>query len=271
MAVGALAAGCSGPGAVIDSKYGVAASPRVVADTRPIPKGGGRRQVGKPYTIAGKTYVPRENPDYRNEGLASWYGADFHGRLTANGEVYDRNALSAAHPTMPLPSYARVTNTRNGKSVVVRVNDRGPFHGNRIIDVSERTADLLGFRRNGIGHVRVTYERPADLAGSDDSALMATFREDRAPGRDFAAVPQGGPALASAMAAPAGAPMPQRTASLSAPPRMDGATPASAAAMSHPAAGMRIASTWEAVGQPMVLSRPQQQGDWRTAFATAVR
>ena len=119
----------------VDPKYGVSSSPRVVAMGEPVPKGGGTYRIGKPYTVAGRVYVPEEDPDYRAEGMASWYGHDFHGRLTANGEVFDMTSLTAAHPTLPIPSYARVTNLSNGKSLIVRVNDRGPYHGNRLIDV----------------------------------------------------------------------------------------------------------------------------------------
>jgi rare lipoprotein A len=131
-----------------DPKYGVSSSPRLVALGEPVPKGGGTYRVGKPYTIGGRTYEPQENAaNYTAEGLASWYGEDFHGRATANGEVYDMASISAAHPTLPIPSYARVTNLSNQKSIIVRVNDRGPFHANRLIDVSVRTARLLGFLR----------------------------------------------------------------------------------------------------------------------------
>ena len=134
----------------VDPKYGVSSSPRVVAFGEPVPKGGGTYRVGKPYTVAGRVYVPEEDPNYRAEGMASWYGDDFHGRLTANGEVFDMASLTAAHPTLPIPSYARVTNLRNGKSLIVRVNDRGPYHGNRLIDVSNKAAELLEFKGNGV-------------------------------------------------------------------------------------------------------------------------
>ncbi len=160
----------------VDPKYGVSSSPRVVDFSEPVPKGGGTYRVGKPYVVAGRTYVPEEDPNYRAEGLASWYGDAFHGRLTANGEVFDMTSLTAAHPTLPLPSYARVTNLANGKSVIVRVNDRGPYHGNRLIDVSNTAAKLLEFRDNGIGRVRVEYVGRAPLEGSDDRQLMATLR-----------------------------------------------------------------------------------------------
>src|SRR5882757_48042 len=160
----------------VDPKYGVSSSPRVVALGDPVPKGGGTYRVGKPYTVAGRVYVPEEDVNYREEGMASWYGDDFHGRLTANGEVFDMGSLTAAHPTLPMPCYARVTNLSNGKSLVVRVNDRGPYHGNRLIDVSNRAAELLDFKGNGVARVRVEYVGRAPLEGSDDHQLMATLR-----------------------------------------------------------------------------------------------
>ena len=163
-------------GSRVDPKYGVSASPRVVDFGEAVPRGGGVYRVGKPYTVAGRLYVPEENRSYRAEGLASWYGTDFHGRRTANGEIFDMTSISAAHPTMPLPSYARVTNMRNGKSVIVRVNDRGPYHGNRIIDVSHRAAKLLDFHGHGIARVKVDYVGRAPLEGSDDRHLEATLR-----------------------------------------------------------------------------------------------
>ncbi|MGX7743696.1 septal ring lytic transglycosylase RlpA family protein [Rhodopseudomonas parapalustris] len=161
----------------VDPKYGVSSSPRVVAFGEPVPKGGGTYRVGKPYVVAGRTYVPEENPHYRAEGLASWYGNDFHGRLTANGEVFDMASLSAAHPTLPIPSYARVTNLANGRSLIVRINDRGPYHGNRLIDVSNKAAELLEFKHRGTARVRVEYVGRAPLEGSDDRQLMATLRQ----------------------------------------------------------------------------------------------
>jgi rare lipoprotein A len=161
----------------VDPKYGVAASPRVVEPGQPVPKGGGVYRVGKPYQVAGRTYTPEENGRYRAEGLASWYGDDFHGRLTANGEVYDMEAISAAHPTLPMPSYVRVTSLSSHKSLIVRVNDRGPYHANREIDLSARAADLLGFRNYGTARVRVEYVGPAPLEGTDDRQLMATLRQ----------------------------------------------------------------------------------------------
>src|SRR3982074_3833008 len=160
----------------IDPKYGVSSSPRVVEFGEPVPKGGGTYRVGKPYTVGGRIYVPEEDTDYREEGMASWYGDDFHGRLTANGEVFDMGSLTAAHPTLPMPCYARVTNLGNGKSLIVRVNDRGPYHGNRLIDVSNKAAELLEFKGVGVARVRVEYVARAPLEGSDDRQLLATLR-----------------------------------------------------------------------------------------------
>src|SRR5450432_3416165 len=160
----------------VDPKYGVSSSPRVVELGDPVPKGGGTYRVGKPYTVAGRIYVPEEDTNYRQEGMASWYGDDFHGRLTANGEVFDMESLTAAHPTLPMPCYARVTNLGNGKSLIVRVNDRGPYHGNRLIDVSNKAAELLEFKGNGVAKVRVEYVGRAPLEGSDDRQLIATLR-----------------------------------------------------------------------------------------------
>lgn len=151
----------------IDPRYGVAASPRVVEPGQPVPKGGGVYRVGKPYTVAGRVYVPEENINYSAVGFASWYGDDFHGRYTANGEIFDMTSISAAHPTLPLPSYAYVTNLDNGRTILVRVNDRGPYVADRVIDLSQASARLLGYERGGLGRVRVRYAGPAPLDGNE--------------------------------------------------------------------------------------------------------
>ena len=158
-----------------ESRYGVKASPRVAYGKR-IKRGGGRDQIGKPYQVAGKWYYPKEDKKYSKVGNASWYGDAFHGRLTANGEVYDTAHLTAAHPTMPLPSYARVTNVANGSSVIVRVNDRGPYHGNRIIDLSKRAAGMLGYHATGTAKVKVEYLGRAPLEGDDEPYLVASYQ-----------------------------------------------------------------------------------------------
>lgn len=158
--------------------YGVAASPRVALGAQ-MPRGGGVYKIGSPYTVAGKRYYPTRTPKKVQTGSASWYGAAFHGRKTANGEIYDMNHLTAAHKTMPLPSYARVTNLANNRSIIVRVNDRGPFSNNRIIDLSKRAADLLDYTRAGTARVQVNYLGPAPLHGNDDAYLASSFQAPR--------------------------------------------------------------------------------------------
>jgi rare lipoprotein A len=196
-----------------ESVYGVKASPRLVA-SGPVPKGGGRYMVGKPYVVKGKTFVPKENPRYDAVGIASWYGDAFHGRMTANGELYDKGHLSAAHPTLPLPSYARVTNLTNGSSVIVRINDRGPFHAGRLIDLSNKTADMLDMAHSGTGKVRVQYIGPARMDGHDMPYLMASYvkKGERGPVVDPQGVIASGVMVASNDAAiPQYRPQPEPT------------------------------------------------------------
>lgn len=121
---------------------------------------GGVYKVGNPYQIAGRWYYPKEDKYYNKVGIASWYGPTFHGKGTAIGEVYDMNELSAAHTTLPMPSYVRVTNLENGRFLILRINDRGPFVNDRIIDVSRRAAQLLGFEAKGTATVRVEAVTP---------------------------------------------------------------------------------------------------------------
>lgn len=182
-----------------ESEYGVKASPRVSSKRSNLPRGGGRDQVGRPYKIKGKWYYPKEQPGYKKTGKASWYGDAFHGRLTANGEIYDMTHLTAAHPTMPLPSYARVTNLKNGSSVMVRVNDRGPYAHGRVIDLSKRAAEMLDYTHSGIADVRVEYVGRAPLDGRDDEYLLASYK----PGRGAADPSDGMPTgVMIAMAGP---------------------------------------------------------------------
>jgi rare lipoprotein A len=159
-----------------ETEYGVKASPRVSLLRSNLPRGGGRDQLGKPYQVRGKWYYPKEDKSYRKVGAASWYGDAFHGRLTANGEIYDMTHLTAAHPTMPLPSYARVTNEKNGSSVIVRVNDRGPYAHGRIIDLSRKAAEMLDYAHSGVASVKVEYVGRAPLEGRDDQFLLASYR-----------------------------------------------------------------------------------------------
>ncbi len=115
----------------------------------------GYYKVGNPYEVEGVRYVPREDYAYDESGVGSWYGPGFHAKYTANGEVYDQNEVTAAHKTLPLPSLVRVTNLDNGRQLVVRVNDRGPFVAGRIIDLSKRSAQLLGVEKVGTAKMRV--------------------------------------------------------------------------------------------------------------------
>ena len=117
----------------------------------------GHFKIGTPYEVLGETYYPKVEMNYDKEGIASWYGEEFHKKKTANGEVFKKHHISAAHPTLPLPSIVRVKNLENGKSIKVRVNDRGPFLKNRIIDLSKKAADRLGYLNKGTARVRVTF------------------------------------------------------------------------------------------------------------------
>jgi len=129
-----------------------------------------QQKVGRPYQVAGVWYYPQQDRDYDETGIASWYGPNFHGQTTASGEAFDMNALTAAHPTLPLPSRVRVTNLENGRSLMLRVNDRGPFARDRIIDVSRRAAQLLGFAGDGTARVRVQLVREDGTVASRSEA-----------------------------------------------------------------------------------------------------
>lgn len=144
-----LAAGCS------SSKIDRATAPSIPNQSSSDTVSGGTYKVGKPYEIDNVWYYPAEDWDYNETGIASWYGPGFHGKNTANGEKYNQNDLTAAHRTLPMPSIVEVTNLENGRSVRVRVNDRGPYARGRIIDLSKRGADLLGVSGPGTAKVRV--------------------------------------------------------------------------------------------------------------------
>jgi rare lipoprotein A len=266
------------------AKYGHA-SPKVVADGQPVPRGGGQYLVGRPYTVAGHRYYPSEDPSYSAIGMASWYGAAFHGRRTANGEVYDMASLSAAHPTMPLPSYARVTNLSNGYSIIVRVNDRGPYHGGRVMDVSSRVAEVLDMKAMGTARVKVEYVGPAPMEGSDDSQLLASLRTDGSPanmmgypapvmvaaaetqtifsffsGRGASQAPPPPEPQEASRPAPAPAPEPVRVAAVA-------ETPAAEAAPAPEAAPVAIRQPHGAV--PLPPSRPFDLGSNRSSLVVA--
>jgi rare lipoprotein A len=160
-----------------------ALGPRIVPLGQPAPKGGGVYKVGSAYQINGQVYAPREVATYRREGIASWYGELFHGRRTANGEIFDMEALTAAHPTLPIPSYVRVTNRQNGRWLVLRVNDRGPYAHNREIDLSWASASLLGIANAGTGPVEVEYLGRAPLDGNDSYERNTLARQPWAGAR----------------------------------------------------------------------------------------
>ena len=176
----------------------------------------GRYKVGAPYQIKGTWYYPAEDFEYSETGIASWYGPNFHGKKTANGEDYNQNDLTAAHRTLPMPSAVRVTNLENGRSLVLRINDRGPFARGRIIDVSRRGAQLLGFEKNGVAKVRVTVlpdeSRQLKLAaiiGSGPKVQVAA-----SPREAVVAKPLPSPEQPRARATSAPAPLPVRTETL---------------------------------------------------------
>jgi rare lipoprotein A len=146
--VGVLLSGCT------ETQY-VAHLAKQIPFPTDTPKTTGYYKVGNPYEIKGRQYRPQESFDHVETGIASWYGPNFHGKKTANGEIFNENELTAAHRTLQMPSLVRVTNLENGKSLILRVNDRGPFAHDRVIDVSKKASELLGFRTQGTAKVRV--------------------------------------------------------------------------------------------------------------------
>jgi len=143
---------------------------------------GGMHKTGKPYQVAGRWYTPLQNEGrYDQTGIASWYGKKFHGLRTANGEIYDMHALSAAHKTLPLPSLMRVTNLENGRSITVRVNDRGPFVKDRLIDLSYAAATALGYAKQGTAHVRVQSLQIAPSSFQQTLAMGAKLKASHLP------------------------------------------------------------------------------------------
>ena len=168
-------------------------------------------KVGKPYAIDGVWYYPAVDYNYAETGIASWYGSDFHGLATANGETYDMNALTAAHRTLPMPSMVRVTNLENGRQIALRVNDRGPFVNNRILDVSRRAAQLLGFETQGTARVRVEImelesRQLAMLAGATVPAAQQTAAggESDAPASPHVTAAPAGTVTEETLAPPSG-------------------------------------------------------------------
>lgn len=193
--------------------------------TAPIPPvgaggGGGIYKVGNPYQIDGTWYYPKEQPDYDETGIASWYGPTFYGHRTANGEIYNAGDLTAAHRTLPMPVNVRVTNLDNGRSIVLRVNDRGPYAKGRIIDVSEQAASLLGFKNAGTARVRVTYlaratrpdgrplpsETPPEIASAVPAAPTPDVESE--PLATVAGAPVAPPVQVASLPSPAPDPLP---------------------------------------------------------------
>lgn len=179
----ALVAAVLGLGACAQTKIAVHAAKEITKAISPAEQpeaaegAPGAYKIGEPYEVAGVWYYPKADPDYDETGIASWYGEPFHGRDTANGETYDMNAITAAHKTLPMPSYVRVTNLENGRALTVRVNDRGPFVHGRVIDLSRRGAQLLGFERSGTARVRV--QAVGGPGGETVVARVETPEEER--------------------------------------------------------------------------------------------
>ena len=148
-----------------------------------LPSPPGDYKLGKPYQIQGRWYYPAYDPNYDRVGVASWYGEPFHGRRTANGEVFDRDMVTAAHPTLPLPSLVRVVNLQNRRELVVRVNDRGPFVDDRLIDLSQEAARQLGFEGQGLAPVRVQFVSLADAQGAPPQPTIRHVQAHRARAR----------------------------------------------------------------------------------------
>ena len=173
--------------ACAQTQLAVHAARQLIGEPPPVE---GSYKVGNPYEINGIWYTPKVDPNYDATGIASWYGRDFHGRLTANGEVYDMYAVSAAHTTLPLPTWVRVTNLDNGRSLELRINDRGPFVDNRIIDVSFRAAQLLGFSEQGLARTRVQVLRGPAGAVAEVGQPRAGVPDAVAPVARRAGVPR---------------------------------------------------------------------------------
>ncbi len=241
-----------------------------------LPNGaGGRYKVGSPYEVGGVWYVPKEEPGYDQEGTATWYGQSHHLKTTANGEVFDRYTLSGAHTTLPLPSIVEVTNLENNRTVQVRVNDRGPFKGGALIDVSQEAARQLGFEQQGTARVRVRYVGPAPLGAPDAGLRHAAYTPTPTPAAQPPAAPTAyaglnpgpvetpvaaQPLAPLAPAAPAPAPVPTASAGL--------IYRVQAGAFSDPANAQRVVSQ---LGSAVVARiEPFQRGDGMTLYRVMV-
>lgn len=235
-----------------------------------------RERVGPPYEANGRWYVPTPEPGYSETGVASWYGPQFHGQRTANGEVFDQDALTAAHPTLPIPSLVQITNLDNGREVIVRVNDRGPFVGERLIDVSRRTADVLDFEDAGHARVHVRYLGPAPRRVNADGSPALAAPPSPAPARP--AMQEEGPRSllppSSARTELAGAPEPRATQTAYAAPQALGGYYVQVGAFSDLANAHRVRDAVGAAGPVVVDVRRNvsglelfrvRVGPWRSA------
>ena len=286
MAVAGLLAGCSAQNRTVAASVQPTALATEASSEQVAAAANAARAPGaKRYILAEKAATPRKRPQV---GLASWYGSAFQGRRTANGETFDLKGFTAAHPNLPLPSYVRVTNVKNGRSIVVRVNDRGPYHKGRMIDVSRRAADVLGFRGDGVGNVKLDYIGLAPLSGRDDEKLLATYQEfgrPRAPeGVQVASLkPVSDSELAAEVRQPAetlvasAAPAPAATAPVPAPVAYASAEKA-APAPAESAAAVTLAATHVAaapkpVAAPAAIAtaEPQTSSPTPTKVASAKR
>jgi rare lipoprotein A len=236
-----------------------------------------RERVGPPYEANGRWYVPTPEPGYEQTGTASWYGPTFHGRRTASGETFDQEALTAAHPTLPIPSLVQVTNLENGREVIVRVNDRGPFVGDRLIDMSRRAAEVLGFESAGHAQVHVRYLGPAPRRVNADRSSAPVAAPSSvpapAPAAEYAVAGEGPASLLPPPSTPAGE---LAGAPLSQPPAVVAAASASRAyasaevapggyfvqvgAYSDPGNAQRVRETVAAAGPVLVDVRRSASG-----------
>lgn len=229
----------------------------------------GGYKIGKPYQVAGQWYYPQEDYNYDETGIASWYGPGFHGQRSANGEVYNQNDLTAAHKTLPMPSLVRVTNLDNGRSIVLRINDRGPFVAGRIIDVSRRAAQLLGMDRTGTAKVRVQI-----LADESRAIKMAAIaRNDEDMGAIASAAQNGTPmpstdATNQPAAAPRTAVVSQSLGPIGAP--VPAAPPPAAVPSTAPASGVLASNSQQPVTEH-VTDVPGKVEDGRFLPAEAVQ
>lgn len=221
-----------------------------------------RERVGPPYEANGRWFVPTPEPGYQQTGAASWYGQDFQGRRTASGEVFDQEALTAAHPTLPIPSLVQVTNLENGREVIVRVNDRGPFTGDRVIDLSRGAANVLGFEQQGQARVHVRYLGPAPRrVNADGTAAPESVHAPASAPQQTEEGPRSLlPSRAAETAELAGAPVQDRPAFTPARAAPVGAFFVQVGAYSDPVNAQRVRDAVSAAGPVVVDTRTMASG-----------